>query len=125
MGLGAGAAGYAASDIDNPMAQRIARGLVQNVAGPASLLASAGFAGGLAAGAGDEPREVIRKAGLQGMSEFPMPSAEIPQSWWNFAFGEPGERRAPAGAYPSVIRSYLTSREGDRRRRQRRQRERR
>lgn len=100
---GAGAVGYN-EDIDNPTGDKMLRSAVTNAAGPYQLLAAMGYAGGEALKGGDTPLRALQKAGTQGLQQIPLPSTDIPESYWKFFTTPPGEaRRLPAGFLPAIF----------------------
>lgn len=107
--MGAGVAGTSGAvgyneDIENPTGEKMLRSGVTNAAGPYQLLAAMGYAGGQALKAGDTPLRAIQKAGSQGLQQIPLPSTDIPESYWKFLTTPPGEaRKLPAGILPSIF----------------------
>ena len=106
-GIGTVAAGVGAleGEIDDPLTQKFVRGLVSNASGPYSLIATTGYGLGRGLSQGATPRQAIRQAGTTVLNETPLPSTEIPASYWNWATAEPGsDPRLPAGIVPGMAR---------------------
>ncbi len=120
-GVAGGAAGYYTPEIldsvgleNNPTAKKVLAGFVRNVPGPYALLGSLGYAGGLAAGAGDAPIDVARKTAVAGVNELPLPATDIVSGQLSALFKllNPKEKQlevlmgAP-GVMPGVVKAAI------------------
>ena len=104
-GVGGGVAGYySPEDVQD---QRLARGFVSNIGGPASLLSTAGYMAGQAMKQGKPTRDVVKAGALSGLRSLPLPTTETPEDWINFITAPAGERKIPRSAYPGAIRTFL------------------
>ena len=114
LGAGAAATGFGAGVVvgDNNDKNRTSNnfllGLLRNSAGPASLLMSAGLAGGQAYAGG---RDVIPSTIAATGRELPLPSLEVPLSYTGglhkLLSGEATREDIPAGAMPTIVKEIL------------------
>jgi hypothetical protein len=103
LGLGAfGAAEQAGENVDPQSTNlRMLRGAATNLAGPASLLAAAGFAAGQARQQGKPAGKAAVREALSGL---PLPTTEPFMNLYNYAASENPEERLPRGITPTVFR---------------------
>ena len=116
VGAGAGVGGFAAgqaigeSTPDSRATDNLLLSMLRNVSGPASLLTSAGLAAGQATTGRSDP--VTATTGQLNW-EAPLPSLEVPYSWWNAAKKglydqEPlTPEDLPAGSVPTLLKMML------------------